>query len=886
MQYSSIIYNARVKFLPDSTAQHQPSGIASWLAQTTAFASLRKAAHEALPSRRRLEISRRRLEISKRRIDWATLLPQTFRGLSACRTMVLGLLLLTGADTAQAYVGELDNMYVASTASATSFQNGSWYIVYTASDRQSCIQDNGSGGLKRCTNGVQLPTTGSMAWSGEMPSVMFKATTSGSGFTLMSGEGHYLRFDVTSTKAASVSLVENATNATPVTYTTNSGTNNNGYYNLRSTNTLYTSGWSSYYAYLTTTPGAKPLTQATRTRKDDASVQIYIYKVTLAEKHSVTYHYVYDANADGDYNDPGDQKVDVVSSAPLAIGDALPAVTLPAALAEANFELDPTDSANRPSGKLTSFTRLEWTIKVRPKATAKTQEVYVRKTPIEMFINSTIDLEPYVYSTAEGVSPTFTYRLVSDGSTGATLAGSRLTSLATPGTVSLTVKANAYGSSANPETWFAESPERDIIVHITSVPTYVLNFQQAFDDLAAYTDVIGATLGKYTLSATVGGDAYDNMTYLNAVALYGEAYKNIKNQTEASLTTATNVIRDLLAIIRDRDGAGRYTNLSLNLPQPGTLLRLQETATLGYYYTCTDDNDGRLIRHSQLPEMTADANNIFYYYNTGSDVAPNMALLSYRNGLYMARPASGKLSALASQGTAPAGFSIADADRTALTGRYAFAGIEGAYLLEEVSVLPVSITAHEWATLYCPTPLVIPSNLQAYVETAAPAGSVIPVTRILGTVPAGTCLILHGREGTYNFSVTQALDNPDGTPEAAPNVVLRGTYPLVATSSVGSVYTLQPKTPAVGFYPWAKPNITHFKAYHLASASGSNALDHEAAGFSLLIDGGNGAASALLPLAAPAPAAPIYDIHGRYCGTDLQPLPAGIYLQGGKKVKK
>ena len=32
-----------------------------------------------------------------------------------------------------------------------------------------------------------------------------------------------------------------------------------------------------------------------------------------------------------------------------------------------------------------------------------------------------------------------------------------------------------------------------------------------------------------------------------------------------------------------------------------------------------------------------------------------------------------------------------------------------------------------------------------------------------------------------------------------------------------------------------------------------------------------------------APAAPIYNISGRYCGTDIQQLPAGVYIQAGRK---
>ena len=32
-----------------------------------------------------------------------------------------------------------------------------------------------------------------------------------------------------------------------------------------------------------------------------------------------------------------------------------------------------------------------------------------------------------------------------------------------------------------------------------------------------------------------------------------------------------------------------------------------------------------------------------------------------------------------------------------------------------------------------------------------------------------------------------------------------------------------------------------------------------------------------------ATAAPIYNISGRYCGTDIQQLPAGVYIQAGRK---
>jgi hypothetical protein len=141
------------------------------------------------------------------------------------------------------------------------------------------------------------------------------------------------------------------------------------------------------------------------------------------------------------------------------------------------------------------------------------------------------------------------------------------------------------------------------------------------------------------------------------------------------------------------------------------------------------------------------------------------------------------------------------------------------WALEEVTTLPVTITAAGYATLYAPVALTIPTDVNAYIAILTENGKNLLLTPIEGSViPAETGVILEGDEGTYNFEITT------GGTVGAGNL-LTGTVAAIAKPE-GSYY-LSDGEHGIGFYKAGVVNETEvttlagFKAYYLpAEAAG------------------------------------------------------------------
>ena len=754
-------------------------------------------------------------------------------------TLYIAFLLLALAQ-AQAQDSELTDMYATDKTLATSFTNGAWYMIFTNSKATKCLKENAyNTGIEAISGSL---TIGSLATEGNMPYMLFKAEGDDTnGYTLMSGNGYYIVVTVSGRNSynvsASVSLSDNR--GTPMAIG-----NSSEYVTIRTYSTS-TIGWYNYYGYLKTSAGATPSTYSNAT---NTSCQLYLYEVSLVEKHKVTYKYMYNGTL-----------LATVESAPLAIGEQYPAVTLPQELVKANYELDPNDESHRPNGKIENFKTLEYTILVRPKATAKEQIVTV--TPnTEAQTGQTLDLTTLVSSNA--TTPNLHFTLTSDGGTGSTLDNQTLEIGDKEGMVEMTVKGKEVGSSSDPENWYAESAEQTFTITVKSVPSYVSEFCKAYEKLAAYRGNIGKGLGLYTLKATEGGTTYDNEAYLSTLALYSPMYADPTGSSESALKEASLHVKALTTVLEVKDTDGNYQNLSLNMPQDGTLLRISNADVSGYL-TPTGDTPS-LEAKSVGKSSTPSADNIFYYYATGE--GGKCSLLSYRNGLFLSLSNTETLLTDDKDVIEFSAYSMAILD-----GRYAMAGVPGkSFLLEEVDVLPVTISQYEWATLYTPVALTIPGNLHAYVETSdAPIGGKIPVKRIIGTVPPRTALILNGPQGEYSFKVAHRLST-----EAGPNKFLTGTFRLVGTTTLGSnVMTLQPKADAAGFYKWTKPIVTHFRVYHTTAASS------QSKGYALSFDtedsiGGIGGEEEAIQ--------DIYTLQGN--ALRHYPTRGGLYIVNGKKV--
>ena len=757
-------------------------------------------------------------------------------------TLYIAFLLLALAQAqAQAQDSELKDMYATGKTRTTSFTNGAWYMIFTNSGTTDYLREKTDHtGIEAITGSttISFPTVGSLATEGNMPYMLFKAEGKDkNGYNLKSGKGNYIVVTVTGEDAASVSVSKS--NSTPMAI----GFKSTSYVTIRSKNTLY---YYSYYGYLNASAGATPNTSSKATT---STCQLYLYEVSLVEKHKVTYKYMYNGTL-----------LDSVESAPLAIGDKYPTVTLPQALVDKNYELDPSDTLNWPKGTIGNFNTLEDTILVRPKATAKEQTVTV--TPnTEAQTGQTLDLTTLVSSNA--TNPSFEFALTNDGGTGSTLDNQTLEIGDTEGVVEMTVKGKEVGSSSDPENWYAASEKQTFKITVKSVPSYVSEFCKAYEKLAAYRGNIGKGLGLYTLKATEGGTTYDNEAYLSTLALYSPMYADPTGSSESALKEASLHVKALTTVLEAKDTNGNYQNLSLNMPEDGTLLRISNADVSGYL-TPTGDDIPSLTAKSVGKSSTPSADNIFYYYATGE--GGECSLLSYRNGLFLS------LSNTETQLTEVKDvIEFSAYSMTILDGRYAIKGVDDkSFLLEEVDALPVAIKQYGWATLYTPVALAIPGNLHAYVETSdAPVGGTIPVKRIIGTVPPRTALILNGPQGEYSFKVAHRLST-----EAGPNKFLTGTFPLVETTMLGSnVMTLQPKADAAGFYKWKQPIVTHFRVYHTAAASS------QSKGYALSFDtedsiGGIGGEEEAIQA--------IYTLQGN--ALRHYPTRGGLYIVNGKKV--
>ena len=763
-------------------------------------------------------------------------------------TIYIAFLLLALAQ-AQAQDSELKDMYYTDKMPATSFTNGAWYMIFTNSKATDYLREKADHkGIEAITGSttISFPTVGSLATEGNMPYMLFKAEGDDTrGYTLKSGNGNYIVVTVSgwSSNNVSASVSLNVNSGTPMAIG-----NSSEYVTIRtySTSKIGLYYYDYYYGYLNTSGGAKPNTSSNATT---SSYQLYLYKVSLVEKHKVTYRYKYNGTL-----------LATVESDPLAIGEQYPAVTLPQELVDANYELDPSDEKNRPKGTIANFVTLEYTIQVRPKATAKEQIVTVKKPNTEAQTGQRLDLTTLVSSNA--TNPSFEFALTNDGGTGSTLDNQTLETGDKEGEVKMTVKGKEVGSSSDPENWYAASAEQTFTITVKSVPSYVSEFCKAYEKLAAYRGNIGKGLGLYTLKATEGGTTYDNEAYLSTLALYSPMYAGPTGSSESALKEASLHVKDLTTVLEAKDTYGKDQNLSLNMPQDGTLLRISNADVSGYL-TPTGDTPS-LEAKSVGKSSTPSADNIFYYYATGE--GGKCSLLSYRNGLFLSLSNTETLLTDDKDVIEFSAYSMAILD-----GRYAMAGVpDKAFLLEEVDVLPVTISQYEWATLYTPVALTIPGNLHAYVETSdAPIGGKIPVKRIIGTVPPRTALILNGPQGEYSFKVAHRLST-----ESGPNKFLTGTFPLVSTSTLGTnVMTLQPKADAAGFYKWTKPIVTHFKVYHTTQGSS------EAKGYALSFDtedsiGGIGGEEEAIQA--------IYTLQGN--ALRHYPTRRGLYIVNGKKV--
>ena len=322
---------------------------------------------------------------------------------------------------------------------------------------------------------------------------------------------------------------------------------------------------------------------------------------------------------------------------------------------------------------------------------------------------------------------------------------------------------------------------------------------------------------------------------------------------------------------------------TINLPQVGSFYRLKNGAS-GWYATSdlrTDETDHK--NKLYMAEDGTQANTIWY-------VGANNALLSYTKGQYLGDMSTDwSFEAVGSNGnttTFVQGATIGKIQIKPSSGRSLYgdqvrvdaageANNSGNYewTIEEVTSLPVTVTAAEHATFYSPVAVALPDNLEAYYvgETTNNSAKMTPIE---GVIPANTGVILKGEADTYNFNIVADVDAVTGNK-------LAGT--VASTYVAEDAYVLSKVNEVVGFNKAAKNQQNNsswlnnaFKAYLPANAVTT-------AGARFLVFDFGGTETAIEGIEAESTAnAVVYDLAGRR----VQNAQKGVFIVNGKVVIK
>ena len=395
----------------------------------------------------------------------------------------------------------------------------------------------------------------------------------------------------------------------------------------------------------------------------------------------------------------------------------------------------------------------------------------------------------------------------------------------------------------------------------------VVAMENAYNAKAFYADAeIGDGLGKYTGSKDAIVAALPAVEEIIAMNLVEQAKLDVSTINEA--TTALN----------------EAEVPQINLPVEGKYYRIKgacDDVLPGYYLSSNDNPDGGRIACVE----EADASTIFYFKDG--------KLLSYKSGLYLALDKDNwKYSSI--DGTTPAStvtfagsprvagaYTVLSDDRYL---HYASTDYHGGvwtvqvnrcqtdtdsqhdWTLEEVTELPVTITAAGKATLYAPVALTVPTGVTAY--TVAIEGEWAVLTDIGTTIPANTGVVLEAEAETYKFAVT--------TTEETLESDLRGSAPATYYTEAGTYYALAQVDGVVGFYKDEFKNNrfqnNSHKAYLYVAGSA------ETASYSFRFGEGT---TGVEKVEMRNEKSEIYDLTGRKIENVTAP---GIYVVNGKKV--
>ena len=189
--------------------------------------------------------------------------------------------------------------------------------------------------------------------------------------------------------------------------------------------------------------------------------------------------------------------------------------------------------------------------------------------------------------------------------------------------------------------------------------------------------------------------------------------------------------------------------------------------------------------------------------------------------------------------------------------------------LEEVTTLPVTVTAAGWATLYAPVALTIPADVKVY--TGKVNVNKLTLTQVVTTIPAYTPVLIEANANTYNFNI-----NYEATATSTIDQSLTGTIETKAkpAEAEATIFTLQNnETAGLGLFKYTGNNLQGFRAY------GENLLGTSTAAAGLVFDFGSVTGIEGVTKNN-GEKAEIYDLSGRR----VAKAQKGIYIINGKKV--
>lgn len=185
----------------------------------------------------------------------------------------------------------------------------------------------------------------------------------------------------------------------------------------------------------------------------------------------------------------------------------------------------------------------------------------------------------------------------------------------------------------------------------------------------------------------------------------------------------------------------------------------------------------------------------------------------------------------------------------------------------EASGVKLAIGGTGYATAYFPFAVTIPAGVTAYTVTAA-ANGVATLSKLSGTIPANTGVVLSGAANTpctFEFA-------PDAA--AVEGNLLKGMTIATAVPADTKAYILTEGSTGLGFYRLADDDRT------IAANKAYLVVDDATSSFSLKLDGNLTGIEGIENASGNAPA---YDLQGRR----LPQVPVkGLYIQNGKKMMK